>query len=86
MPATSPMKMELIGETNPAAGVIATNPATAPEQKPRSVGLLVQIHSTNIQLMAAVAVAVLVFKRATAARALAERADPPLKPNQPNPE
>ena len=39
MPATAPMTMAAIGVTKPAAGVIATRPATAPEAAPRTVGL-----------------------------------------------
>src|ERR1035441_8996083 len=70
--------------TNPDAGVMATKPATAPEQAPTTVGLPVKIHSQTAQLMAAAAVAVLVTTKALVASPPAETADPALKPNQPN--
>src|SRR3989338_7190473 len=70
--------------TNPAAGVIATNPATAPEHKPKIVGLPLRIHSIKAQLKPAAAAAVLVTTKALTARPLAARALPALKPNQPN--
>ena len=37
-PASKPRRIEPIGETKPAAGVMATRPATAPEAAPRVVG------------------------------------------------
>src|SRR5215468_3550139 len=83
-PATAPIKMAAIGVTNPAAGVIATSPATAPEAAPRTVGLPRDDHSVNIQPSAAAAVALLVVMKACAARPLAASALPALKPNQPN--
>ena len=70
--------------TNPAAGVIATRPATAPESAPRSVGLPVFITSIITHDISAAAVAVLVTRNAEPARPPAERADPALNPNQPN--
>src|SRR3990167_7523848 len=78
------MMMDAIGVTNPAAGVTATRPATAPEAAPRTVGLPRWLHSVNIQPSAAAAAAVLVVVKAWAARPLAPSALPPLKPNQPN--
>src|SRR5512132_688225 len=84
MPATAPMAMAAIGVTKPAAGVIATRPATAPEAAPRTVGLPREFHSVNIHPSAADAVAVLVVMNACAARPLAARALPALNPNQPN--
>src|ERR1700752_2563717 len=84
MPATAPMMMEAIGVTNPAAGVIATRPATAPDAAPSTVGLPREDHSVNIQPSAAAAVAVLVVMNAWAARPLAASALPALNPNQPN--
>ncbi len=83
-PATAPMTMEAIGVTNPAAGVIATRPATAPDAAPSTVGLPRDIHSVNIQPSAAAAAAVLVVMNACAARPLAASALPALNPNQPN--
>ena len=46
--------------TNPAAGVMATKPATAPEARPSTVGFLLKNHSVTIQEMAAIAVAVFI--------------------------
>src|SRR4030043_1519267 len=70
--------------TNPAAGVIATRPATAPEASPRTVGFFVCIHSVNIHDIAAIAVAVLVLIKAAPARPFAANAEPALNPNHPN--
>src|SRR5690242_8736717 len=83
-PATAPMTIAASGVTKPAAGVIATSPATAPEAAPRTVGLPRDDHSVNIQPSAAAAVAVLVVMNAWAARPLAARALPALNPNHPN--
>ena len=77
------MANEPIGPTKPEAGVIATRPATAPEQMPRTVGLPRIIHSTSIQVKPAVAVAVCVTSIAMPACIPAETAEPALKPNQP---
>ena len=48
----------------PAAGVIATSPATIPEARPSTVGLLSVSHSANIQAKAPMAADVLVTKKA----------------------
>src|ERR1700723_638253 len=71
------------GSTKPEAGVIATSPATAPEQTPRMLGFPLRPHSTNIQVSAAVAVAIWVTAIAMPALVPAVTADPALKPNQP---
>src|SRR5215468_8755590 len=71
------------GLTKPDAGVIATRPATAPEQMPITVGLPFSAHSTNIQVKAATAVAICVTSMAMPACTPALTADPALKPNQP---
>src|SRR6266446_864385 len=84
MPATAPITMEAMGVTKPAAGVIATSPATAPEAAPSTVGLPRELHSVNIHARAAAAVAVLVVVKAAAASPLAASALPALNPNQPN--
>src|SRR5262245_16046193 len=76
--------MDATGPTKPAAGVMATSPATAPVAAPSTVGFPRSIHSVNIQPSAAAAAAVLVARKALAARALASRALPALNPNQPN--
>src|SRR6201996_149631 len=83
MPAAMPMANEPIGPTKPDAGVIATRPATAPEQMPSTVGLPRSIHSRIIQVKPAVAVAVCVTSIAMPACIPADTADPALKPNQP---
>src|SRR5687767_7709493 len=84
MPASAPITIDAIGVTNPAAGVIATRPATAPDAAPSAVGLPREAHSVNIQPSTAAAVAVLVVMNACAARPLAPSALPALNPNQPN--
>ena len=83
-PATAPITIAAIGVTKPAAGVIATSPATAPEAAPSTVGLPRELHSVNIQARAAAAAAVLVVMKAWAASPLAASALPALNPNQPN--
>src|SRR2546423_5607569 len=71
-------------DTNPAQGVMATSPATAPDTAPRVVKCPVVIRSTINQPSVAAAAARLVFMNAVAARLLAPRAEPALKPNHPN--
>src|SRR5215831_11396584 len=71
------------GPTKPDAGVIATRPATAPEQMPTTVGLPLSDHSTSIQVKPAVAVAICVTSMAMPACMPADTAEPALKPNQP---
>src|SRR5687768_12284092 len=72
-----------IGLAKPAAGVTATRPATAPVTPPRSDGLPFSTCSTTTQATAAAAVATKVLTVASAARPLASRLEPALKPNQP---
>src|SRR5690348_7866120 len=72
------------GTRNAQAGVIATSPATAPEANPSDVAWPSRKRSTRIQLIAAEAVATWVLVKARAARPFAARAEPALKPNQPN--
>ena len=83
MPAATPMANAPIGPTKPEAGVMATSPATAPEQMPMTVGLPRMIHSTIIQVNPAVAVAMCVTAIAMPACMPALTAEPALKPNQP---
>src|SRR5476649_2090602 len=78
-----PIQNEPIGPTKPEAGVMATKPATAPEEMPTTVGLPFKIHSTIIQVKPAVAVAVWVTSMAMPACRPAVTAEPALKPNQP---
>ena len=72
-----------MGPTKPEAGVMATRPATAPEQMPTTVGLPFSAHSTSIQVKAATAVAIWVTNIAIPACMPAVTAEPALKPNQP---
>jgi hypothetical protein len=68
----------------PQHGVMATRPATAPEDAPTSVGLPSRIHSTMIQPSSAAAVATWVFTNATAVTPSVVISEPALNPNQPN--
>src|SRR5215470_10272685 len=72
-----------MGFTNPAAGVIATRPATAPEIPPSTLGLPLRIHSAAAHPMAAAAAAKCVATNALVARLPALRALPALNPNHP---
>src|SRR5450432_4067726 len=72
-----------MGPTNPAAGVMATNPATAPDIAPRALARPFLSHSARLQLMAAAAVAKWVAMNALVASELAASALPALNPNQP---
>src|SRR5262245_6498341 len=83
MPAAMPMHSEPTGPTKPDAGVMETRPAMAPVQMPTTVGLPRIIHSTNIQVNAADAVAMCVTVMAMPACMPALTAEPALKPNQP---
>src|SRR4051812_44790176 len=78
-----PMTIDAIGVTKPAAGVMQTRPATAPDAAPRRVGLPFRIHSAAIQPRVAAAAAVLVLMKAVAASSPDDTALPALKPNQP---
>src|SRR5687767_4396924 len=82
--AIVPMNMLCGIPTNPAAGVMATRPTTAPIQNPSMEGFLPLKTSKNIQDNPAAAAAVLVVAKAETARAFAPSADPALNPNQPN--
>ena len=69
--------------TNPAAGVMATKPATAPEAAPNIEGLPLITHSPTVHETTAAAVANKVLRNASAAEPFASNAEPALKPNQP---
>src|SRR5947207_9725971 len=71
------------GPMKPQAGVIATRPATAPDAAPSMDGLPLPIHSPLIQPRTALAVAISVLTKASAATSFASSAEPALKPNQP---
>ncbi len=83
-PATRPIANAPGMPTLPAAGVIATRPATAPDAAPSIDGLPLKIHSANVHASTAHAVARYVLRNASAADAFASSAEPALKPNQPN--
>ena len=89
------MKKQMIGvmmpmakapsrSTVPAAGVMATSPATAPVQVPTVVGFLFTSQSMVSHVIAAAAVAICVTRKALASRASAARPLPALKPNHPS--
>src|SRR5690606_36570125 len=82
-PEARPMANAPAGPTVPAAGVMATRPATTPDAMPRALGLRWVIHSANIQASAAAAVAIWVTSMAMPAVSSAAAAEPALKPNQP---
>src|ERR1035437_3550673 len=69
--------------TNPAAGVIATKPATAPVLTPTTVGLLSINQSIMNHVKAAAAAAICVTIRAFPASPSAASPLPALNPNQP---
>src|SRR3954453_18064349 len=83
MPAAIPMTKDPAGVINPHAGVTTTSPATAPEQKPRTLGLPFSSHSAIGQTKEATAVAKVVVVKAFAATPSAATALPALKPYQP---
>src|SRR5215204_3417090 len=83
MDTPTPTAMAPKGPTLPHAGVMATKPATAAVAPPSAVGLPRCTHSINAQTTTAVEAAVLVLRKASAARGLALKALPELKPNHP---
>ena len=83
MPAMKPISMAGNGWTKPEAGVMATNPATAPEIPPSTLGFPLCSHSMSSQPSAAAAVAKCVATNALVARGDAASALPALNPNQP---
>src|SRR5258708_14471823 len=82
-PAATPIAIAPLGLTNPQAGVMTTRPATAPEQKPSTLGLTRVIHSAIGQTNEATAVARVVVVNAFAAMTSAPTALPALNPYQP---
>src|SRR6266513_2891739 len=84
MAPIAPIATDASGVTYPEAGVIATSPTTRPVAAPTAVALPLRIQSRQVHVTMAIAAAVLVAVKAWAARPLAARADPALKPNQPN--
>src|ERR1700739_3525274 len=78
-----PMSSAGMGFTKPAAGVMATNPATEPEIPPSTLGLPLRIHSAGGHPTADEAAAKCVATKALVARLPAPNALPALNPNQP---
>src|SRR5205814_4433300 len=73
-PAATPMMTAPVGSTYPHAGVITTNPPSAPEQKPRTLALPRKTYSSIAQVKDATAVASVVVMNAFAAIASAPSA------------
>ena len=80
MPPSAPIAIDASGLTKPAAGVIATSPATAPLAAPSAVGLPLTNQSIRIQAMVAAA-AVLVATNALVPNPPAPSALPALNQN-----
>src|SRR5258707_7226610 len=72
-----------MGPTNPAAGVIATSPATAPEIAPSALARPFLTHSAALQLSAAAAAPKCVATNALDASEFDASALPALNPNHP---
>src|SRR5580692_8975678 len=84
MLATTPITIAAHGATYPAAGVIATSPATSPDATPSAVGLPRCFHSTASHPIAPPAAPRCVVTKASAASFPDVSALPALNPNQPN--
>src|SRR5450755_4136187 len=82
-PASSPISKAAIGETNPAAGVMATSPAAAPEIAPSVLGLPLWIPSAEDHPITAAAAPKCVATKALVASVPADNALPALNPNHP---
>src|SRR5216117_1382496 len=83
MPAAIPMTIAPVASTYPHAGVITTNPPTAPEQNPSTLGLPRSAYSSIAHVNDATAVASVVLMNALAAIPSGARALPALNPYQP---
>jgi hypothetical protein len=84
IPAKNPIAILAQGATYPEAGVIATRPATIPEQKLTAEYCRVLYASKNIHVSPETEAAREVTKADMALLAVADIDDPPLNPNQPN--
>jgi len=82
-PAAIPINSAPPAVIKPQAGVTTTRPATAPEQKPKTLGLPRVSHSASGHTKEATAVAIVVVMNALAATPSAATAEPALKPYQP---
>src|SRR6266581_2780108 len=83
MPAQIPIITAPVGSTYPHAGVITTNPPTAPEQNPSTLGLPRSAYSSIAHVNEATAVARVVAMNAFAAIPSGASALPALKPYHP---
>src|SRR5688572_33189095 len=79
MPARMPMPIAADVFTKPHAGVITTRPATAPEQKPRILGLPLRMYSVIAQANDATALHSVVVANELAATPSAAAPLPALK-------
>src|SRR5262245_42187012 len=79
-----PIAIAARGDTNPAAGVIATSPTTAATAAPTPVVFFLKTISIITQVTTAAAADRFVVTKARLASPPAVRAEPALKPNQPN--
>src|ERR1051326_550896 len=68
----------------PEAGVAATRPEMVPEHQPTMDHLRASLQSRTTHATAAKVAVKLEFQQAIVARRLAPKAEPPLKPSQPN--
>src|SRR6516225_9970838 len=83
IPAIAPITSAGMGATNPAAGVMATSPATSPEIAPSALARPFFSHSAALQPSAAAAAPKCVATNALEAKDPAASALPALKPNHP---
>src|SRR5690349_4173575 len=83
IPAATPMITAPVGSTYPQAGVTTTNPATAPEQNPSTLGFPRSAYSSIAHVKEATAVASVVVMNALAAIPSGARALPALNPYHP---
>jgi hypothetical protein len=84
IPVAMPRTTLAQGVMKPEAGVAATRPEMAPEHHPTMDHLRARRQSRRTQVMAANMAVKLLFQQAMTARRLAPKAEPPLKPSQPN--
>src|SRR5512134_46626 len=82
-PAALPMTKAPGMPTLPAAGVMATSPATTPDAAPSMEGLPLNSHSPKVHASTAQAVARKVFTKASVAELPDSSAEPALNPNHP---
>ncbi len=72
------------GGMYPEQGVAATRPAMVPEQNPTMVNFLSILQSSMHQVKPPMAAQIMLFQVASTALMLAPKAEPALKPIQPN--